>query len=151
MCDLHDIMKIIIYDHTNPYVVLNTHNLYKEYVNLTTEQVAMSNEWYNTIPDHSSSPWLHDNLVYLMDQLSNNCEASFLQQCLDQYEGYPAVQQGSSFLYWIIQHHLMSTSHFAEDRLVQQFMNLKISDIPGENVNTAIALIRGAHCHLKLI
>ena len=140
-------MKIIIYNCTNLYAVLHTHNLYEEYVNVTAEQVTMSNE---CIPDHSSSPWLHDNLVYLMDQLSNSSEASFLQQCLDQYDGYPAVQQGGPLLYCIIQHCLMSTSLFTVNRLVQQITNLKISDTPGENVNTSIGSPPLLRAYLRL-
>jgi hypothetical protein len=140
MFDLHDVMTIVLYDPSDPYTV-TTSNLYNEYMNLTSKQVALSNQWYNTYPDHPTNPWFRDNLVYLLDQLSSNCEPSFLQQCLDLYEGFEPVQQGGPLLYWIIQHQLMSTSRLAVDRLTHQITNLKISNIPGENVDTAIALI----------
>lgn len=148
---LRSVMKILFYDDNDPYNITKMTNLYEKSMNLMVQEVAESNKWYNTIPDHNDTPWYQDKMVYMLDQLSNNCEITFLQRCMDLYDGFEPVQQGGPLLYWIIQHQLMSTSRLAVKRLVQQITHLKILAIPGENVETAVALIRGAYRHVKLI
>lgn len=151
MYDLHDVMKIVFYDEKDPYNITKTVNLYDEFVNVTSQQVAASNKWYMTIPDASVCPWFRDNLTYLFDQLCSNCEPSFLVNCLDQYDGFDESEQGGPLLYWIIQQKLMNSSRTAVERLIQSVKGLNISEIEGENIETAVAQIRGAYRRLKLI
>jgi hypothetical protein len=69
--DMHDVFTVV--KPNTDIVKYETINLYKNYVALTVEEVAASNEWYSTMTEDLHNKCFRQNLNLTHEHLVNNC------------------------------------------------------------------------------
>ena len=91
--------------------------------------------------------WVEDtyvtqNLAYTQQLLENNTESKLWHKCLEQYEEFHEAQRGGPLMLLLILRQIQNTSDKALESLKQKLENLKITDIPGEDIDHVVSLIK---------
>ena len=120
---------------------VKTSDLFVEHTQLTTEQVAASNSWYNVWADDVTHS---DNLKLTQQYLLNNVEEDLAAKTLEDYEEYHPSEQGGPLFFLIMLQNLMSNSREAALHLENKIKTLKISSIKGEDISKVVSHLRGA-------
>ena len=143
--DMHDVIENIVVpiDLRNSSATKNVmFNLFDDHRRLDASMVAASNAWYNLWVDEK---FISDNMTYTFTFLQNNTSEALWNLCLEDYEEYHPVSKGGPLVFFLVPRRLQNSSESAMQNLREQVKNLKIRDIPGENVDVACSLIKAAH------
>jgi hypothetical protein len=126
----------------------NTFNLFTEYQRLHVTQVANSNAWFNM---YCTDSYIKENMTYSYECLLNNTEDKLWEHCVTNYETYSPVQRGGPLMLILLLKEIQDSSETAITFLLQQFKELTISSVPGEDVNEVITTIRSTYDTLKSV
>jgi hypothetical protein len=121
-------------------------DLLPDYAKLDDNIVANSCTWYNMWVQEE---YVQENMAHTYTLLQNNTTESLWNKCLEEYEEYAPSQQGGPLMFFLIICRIQSNSKTAIKHLKKQIKNLKLRDLPGENVNTAISLIKTTYQALE--
>lgn len=146
--DMNDIFTIIKWDSQNGRPI-KVGDLFRDYTNLTIEQVSESNEFYNTHLDHSAMPWIPENMNMTQNYLLNNTETELYRKCLEVFNTYSPAQQGGPLMFKILMDHLEASSVVAAQVLSQAIQNIDIKNYDGEDVSKVVSQVRGVLLRLR--
>jgi hypothetical protein len=146
--DMTDVFTVLIMDPKEPNKLLRTVDLYKDYGNVTEKEVASSNRFYATRVVGENAKLFSQNLQLTHKHLVNNTEPELVTKVNETYSEYPPAERGGPLFFKIMMDKLQNNSEDAAAYLISVVKNLKITDYDGENVNTVVGLIRGAHNRL---
>ena len=148
--DMLDVFRIVM-----PLDVLNSpemaagaipYDLFQHYAKLNIELVALSNHWYCRWADQ---PYFNENLSWSLQMLKANTEPSLWSKCHEEYEAviarYHPNCQGGPLMLIIILKRIINLSAAVMDLLKLKVSTLKISSLPGEDVDVAVALITACY------
>jgi hypothetical protein len=120
--------------------------VFEDYPRLHECHVANSCTWYNR---WVTDEYVHENMVLTLNLLQNNTEESLWNKCYERYEEFEPMQQGGPLMAFLILKLIQDSSEKALEHLKAQLETLKISSIPGEDVEVAVSLIKATHRVLK--
>lgn len=146
--DMTDVFTVLILDPVDPTNLLRTVDLYKDYGNVTEKEVAKSNCFYATRVVGDNAKLFSQNLQLTHKHLVNNTDPELVTKVNETYSEYPPAERGGPLFFKIMMDKLQNNSEDAATYLISVVKNLKITDYDGENVNTVVGLIRGAHNRL---
>jgi hypothetical protein len=117
------------------------YNLFVDHYKLTASQVAISSAWWRhwVAPQHK---FIQQNLTFTVDTLQKNTTDSLWRKVLEDQDEFAEDQQGGPLLLFLILKRIRASSEAALDNLKLQFRNLKIRDIPGEDVDIAVSFVK---------
>jgi hypothetical protein len=124
----------------------NFQDLFAGYSQITEQEVALSNKWYN---EHTVEDYYRQNLQLTFEFFENNCTKGLWEKCLEDYDEFEPEEKGGPLLFIIMMKKLQSHTDSAVQYLINSVKNLKISSFEGENVSRVVSLIRGANKRLK--
>lgn len=142
--DMMDVFTIVVPRdiQNSPETRRETYNLFDDYPKLTPEIVGNSDAYY--------SRWIADdyipenlNLTYTL--VKNNTDERLFNKCLELYDQFHPMQQGGPLILCIILQKVHNASEQHLEHLKDKVERLKIKDIEGENVETAVSLINTAY------
>lgn len=129
-------------DDSNPSSMIN---FFDNYLDITGEQVERSNTAYRFWGDEIAL----ENLNWTQDLLINSCAPDLQHEVANKVYAAPEECRGGPLvLYHIIQLTVKTTDRTAR-AIVNKLQQFKLNKIPGENINTAIAIIRSAVVRLR--
>ena len=146
--DIIDVLTVVVpvdYQHT-PTIETKTYDLLTDYSQLHVTNVAASCGWYNK---WVTSPYIAQNMAFVLTLLQNNTDESLFALCRDQYDEFHPMEQGGPLMFYLILHRIQDSSEQALDQLKIQLEALDISTIPGEDVDQAVTLIKSTYRVLK--
>lgn len=146
MYDMHDVFTVMIIDNDGRSV-LECHDLYTEYPVLTPDDVARSNKWYNQWPKEDT---YRENLNLTYKFFENNCSPSLFEKVSETYDSYTEEEKGGPLFFVIMINAIMSQTEEASLSLQTRLKRLDLKDIPGENVDKAVGLLRAVIRRLKI-
>ena len=121
-------------------------SLFTSYPRLHVDMVANSNMWYHTWAEAS---YFSENLTLTCDVLRKNTADELWLKCLEDYEEYSPAQRGGPLMLFLILRRIQDVSEAAIDHVKTAVVHLKIREIPGENVDKAVSLIKSAYSLFK--
>ena len=143
-CDMLDVFNIVV-----PYDVgktadlrPETYDLFTDYYKLHPDQVANSCGWYNRWAGNS---YIAENMALSFKLLENNMDSTLWTKCLEAYNEYPPMQQGGPLMLSLALRRIQDVSEDAFDNLKGRIRHLKLKDVPGENVDFAVSLIKSTY------
>jgi hypothetical protein len=100
--DMDDVFMIV-----TPYVNVDDEtklrpsytDLFTGYSQLTEEQVARSNAWYN---QHTIEDYYRQNLQLTFEFFENNCTKDLWEKCLEDYDEYEQEEKGGTLFFIIM-------------------------------------------------
>lgn len=146
--DMNDVFTVLKWDERNGKP-MKVGDLFKDYTNLTIEDVAESNVFYNTHLDHNAMPWIPENMNMTQSYLLNNTETELYRKCFEVYNAYSPAQQGGPLMFKILMDHLEASSVVAAQVLSQAIQNIDIKNYDGEDVSKVVSQIRGVLLRLR--
>lgn len=121
-------------------------NYFDHYLSISVEQVERSNQAYRFWGDEIAL----ENLNWTQDLLLNSCESTLHNEVANKIYASPEENRGGPLvLYHIIQLTVKTNDRTAR-AIVNKLQQFKLAKIPGENVNTAIAIVRSAVIRLRV-
>jgi hypothetical protein len=142
--DMANVFTIVVPVDINgsPELHEERYNLFDNYPKLTSELVGNSNAYY--------SQWIEDdyvteNLNLSYNLIKNNTDDSLFNKCLEEYEMFHPMQQGGPLILFLVLKKVHNASEQHLEHLKDKVETLKISDLEGENVDTAVSLINAAY------
>ena len=123
-----------------------TYDLFLDYPRLHEDIVACSNLWFYN--------WLHEsyigeNMNLSFTLLRNNTDDSTWLKCFEDYNDYPPAQQGGPLMLFLILKRIQNVSETALEHLKTKLKNFKIRDLPGEDVDVAVSLVKSTFSALE--
>jgi hypothetical protein len=118
------------------------YNLFDDYPKLTSELAGNSNAYY--------SQWIEDDYVTKSLNLSYNLikyntNDNLFKKYLEEYEMFHPMQRGGPLILFLVLKKVQNASEQHLKYLKDKVETLKISDLEGENVDTAVSLINAAY------
>ena len=104
--------------------------------------IANSNSWYNL---WVNDPYIKENMTLTFTLLRNNTTEGLWNKCLEDYEEYALEQRGGPLMFFLIMSRIQRSNETAMEHLKTQIRNLKVRDIPGEDVEKVVSLIKTTH------
>ena len=146
--DIADCMYVVIpVDVMRSVTIEKTqYTVFEDYPRLHECHVANSCTWYNR---WVTDEYVHENMVLTLNLLQNNTDESLWNKCYERYEEFEPMQQGGPLMAFLILKLIQDSSEKALEHLKAQLETLKISSIPGEDVEVAVSLIKATHRVLK--
>ena len=132
--------------HSSPTLREGEYDLFTHYAKFNADIVANSNAWYNQWVQAS---YISENMTYSLQFLQNNTSESLWNKCLESYEDYSPAQRGGPLMLFLVLKKIQDNSESAIEALKTRVTKLKIRDIPGENVDTAVSLIKSTYSTLQ--
>ena len=126
----------------SPRIKSQTFDLFRDYATLHPAVVANSNAWYNNWVTDST---IRENLTLTFECLTNNTEPTLWSKAFEDHEEYKPFQQGGPLIFLCILKRIMAMSEASISYLQLRVKELKLSDLPGENVDDAVSLIKSTH------
>jgi hypothetical protein len=146
--DILDVFTIVVPTNVlkSPLLTDYYFDLLRDYAKLDDNIVANSCAWYNM---WVQGEYVQENMVHTYTLLQNNTTESLWNKCLEEYKEYAPSQQGGPLMFFLIIGCIQSNSETAIEHLKKQIKNLKLRDLPGENVDTAVSLIKTTYQALE--
>ena len=142
--DCIEVFTIVVPEdvHSSPRVHPTTFDLFSDYATLHPAMIANSNAWYN---NWVTDPAIRENLGICFETFRNNTDASLWSKAYEDHEEFAPFQQGGPLVFYFILKRIMDVSESSIQYLQKRIKALKLSDLPGENVDDAVSLIKSAH------
>ena len=83
--------------------------------------------------------------------LQNNVDERLWLKALEECEEFSPLQQGGPLMLQLILKRIQNSSESSCEHIKTQLMHLNISKIPGENVETAVSIIKSSLRPLSLV
>ena len=146
--DMIDVFTIVIPsgDVTKTGDVLEFVSLFAACPRLHASIIANSNTWCNLWTD---APYIGENLNFSYDMLRKNTDDDLWLKCQEDYDDYAPVQRGGPLMLFLILRRIQDVSESAIDHVKKSLMSLKMRDLPGEDVDKVVSLIKSAHALFK--
>ena len=142
MIDVFTIVSPKDVNDSNELLDTDAFDLFENYQVLHITQVANSNAWFKL---YCTPAYIRENMGYILQCLENNTEETLWEHCYRIYKEYPEIQQGGPLMFVIIVKQIQNSSETAIEDLLKNFRTLKISDIPGENVNEMVIKLQSVY------
>ena len=144
MHDCIDVFTIVIPsgDITSDPGVREVTSLFTSYPRLHVDIVANSNTWYHT---WTMDKCYAENLNFTYEMLRKNTADDLWLKCQEDYEEFSPAQRGGPLMLFLILRRIQDVSEAAIDHVKAAVVHLKIREIPGENVDKAVSLIKSAY------
>ena len=121
-------------------VPLSPTNLLKHYKGIGEEEVRVSNRYYAQY----GADYAVENLAWSGDRILNTCEEPLRNKILEGLVGVDAMEMGGSLVLKMMLDIIMDVDDSALRGLTQSLQTLRLKDVPGENVCTAVSYLKGA-------
>jgi len=146
--DIYDVMCIVIPVDVlkTPIIETTKFDLFDDYNKLHIAHVTNSNVWYNTWIQES---YIRENMTLTYQCVQSNCDEALFLRCREQYDEFEPVQQGGPLLLLLVLKAIQDSSDQALEYLISQLKILKISKLPGEDIEQAVTLIKSTYRVLK--
>jgi len=146
--DMYDVFTIVIPagSVTDSPAVSELVSLFDAYPRLHADIIANSNTWYHL---WSTATYLAENMNFSYEMLRRNTDDDLWLKCQEDYEEYAPVQRGGPLMLFLILRRIQDVSEAAIGHVKQSLKSLKITDIPGEDVDKVVSLIKSAHSLFK--
>jgi hypothetical protein len=145
MCDVFTIMLPVDVS-KSAETQEQTFSLFEDYPRLSVSFVANSNQWWRR---YVNAPWIAENMEFSYDLLQNNTTPSLWSKALEDYDDFAPNQRGGPLMLYLILARIQNTSETSLDNLRLRLKNLKISEIPGEDVEIVVSMIKSTYSALK--
>ena len=127
-----------------------TYNLFEDYPVLHPAQVANSNAWCNTWVQtdpqcRSQTSPTHENLQITYEFIKKNTDTGLIAKAVEEHNEYLPVQQGGPLLLYLVLKKMLDVSETSLEYLRKRVKAIKLSELPGENVEEAVSLIKSTH------
>lgn len=122
-----------------------TKNLYKEYATLTQHQVSGSCYWYNVYASGEARKIFRDNNRLTYEYMIEHVSQELHEKVMETYIRYSAEYRGGPLYFKIMMDTLVTNTETLSEQIIKEIKGYKISDIPGENISTAVSHLR-SHC-----
>lgn len=144
--DCLDVFRIIFHDGpAHPYIIHEpVYDLFDKYPELTAQQVADSCKWYRLYCDHSTQPWILENLQASYEFLKANCSDELWKAVYNEYKEHLVQEQGGPLLLHYILTAVQQNNDTVLTNVVSRIKKLKMTDIRGEDVGVIVRLIKSA-------
>jgi hypothetical protein len=141
--DMYDVFTIVIPvgNVTDSAAVGELVSLFDAYPRLHADIIANSNTWYHL---WSTAAYLAENMNFSYEMLRRNTDDDLWLKCQEDYEEYAPVQRGGPLMLFLILRRIQDVSEAAIGHVKQSLKSLKITDIPGEDVDKVVSLIKSA-------
>ena len=116
-------------------VSLEPTNLLKNYKGINEEDVRTSNPYYSQY----RSDYSVENLAWTNDRLLNTCEEPLRNKILERLVGVNAMEIDGLLVLKLMFDIIMYVNDSALRALTQSLQTLRLKDVPGENVCTAVS------------
>ena len=142
-CDIVEVFTIVVPTdvHNSSQILKETYDLFRDYATLHPAMVANSNAWCNA---WVAEPTIRENLKITFEMLRNNTDAELWSKAYEDHEEFNPVQQGGPLMLFFILKRIIDVSESSITGLQQRIKTLKLTDLPGENVDEAVSLIKSA-------
>ncbi len=88
-------------------------------------------------------------MTYSLTFLQANTNDSLWLKCREAYDDFDPAQRGGPLMLFLLLKKIQDNSESAIESLKARVTRLKLRDIPGENVDTAVSLIRSTYAALE--
>jgi Zinc knuckle len=122
----------------------NRYDMRENALAATEIQVRASNAYYNLYGQNYDV----QNLVWSQELLENSCEGDLRDKVMESILQVPVHERGGPLFYRIMMGLITSSTAEATRAMVNRITSLKIRDIAGENIDSAVSTIRAAMQHL---
>ena len=150
-CYTHDILEVFTIvvpedANTTSRISERTYDLFTDHAKLHPTVVANSNAWYNL---WVRSPAVRENLLITLDLVRNNVDPKLWSQAFEDHNEFTPVQRGGPLVLFFVLKRALDVSETSMQYLLTRVKALKISSLPGENVDEAVSLIKSVYTALK--
>ena len=121
-------------------VPLDPTSLLKNFKGIGEEEVRASNSYYARY----GSVYSVENLAWSNDRLLNTCEEPLRNKILEGLVGVDPIELGGPLVLKLMLDIIMDVDDSALRALTQSLQTLRLKDVPGENVCTAVSYLKGA-------
>ena len=119
-----------------------TIDLFRMYLSVTTDQVAISCFWYNCWTDVVVQPWHRENLHLSYLMLKNHTEHQMHTKVSEAYDKYDPRCHGGPLYFKLLMDLLVADLQGVADAILKHISTFKICDLKGEDVSKAVTLLR---------
>lgn len=149
--DLTCVVDILKFDPNHPRDVSkhSSINLLEHMESVTARDVANSNKFIRKYVDHTKAGYLEYALGIMLNFMQNNCDDELNAKVLEEYSQYPEEEQGGNLYLFHALHLIYHNSEQECLALSNTLVNLKITDIPGEDVTSFVTKYRAGMTFLK--
>jgi len=149
--DLMCVLEILKYNKNYPRdsSQYSSVNMIERLESITAQEVADSNRFIRLYVDHARAGYLELALAVTLNFMQANCDDELNAKVLEEYNQYDEEEQGGNlylFLALSLIYHDSETECLA---LANTVTELKITDIPGEDVTLFVTKYRAALTFLK--
>ena len=141
--DMHNVFKILLLDPSDPdeKTIIGTKDLYTEFSEISVEEVAASNRFYNqwAAEDHFSQ-----NLRLTYAYFQSNVSEELYEKAFETYDEFSSVEKGGPLFFIIMMNLLLSNTEEAAATLQERVKSFKLTNLPGEDISRAVSLLKGA-------
>ena len=139
--DIGDVMEVLVPIDLTKSCALEetTFNVLDDYPILHPAQVANSISYLRLWVEDT---YVTQNLAYTHQLIENNTDSKLWHKCLEQYDEFHEAQRGGPLMLLLILRQIQNTSDKALESLKAKLENLKITDIPGEDIDRVVSLIK---------
>jgi len=146
--DFADVFWVVRYPKDAP-TPTTQHNLFEEYMTITPEEVARSNEWYRKYVDSQAHPWIEENLQLGDTLLQNNMTEGLWQEIQTDYVKYPVSQRGGPLIFILAMQAMQRNDDQCLTNLASTVKHMKLSEQDGEDVDEVCNLVMGGLKRLR--
>jgi hypothetical protein len=146
--DIYNVMIVVIPVNVQRSAAIECqrYNVLDDYMRLHLSHVANSVAWFNM---WSADMATLENLQLTYTLLQNNIDPGLWGKVTEALEDYVPVQRGGPLAFAICLRLIHDSSEQALDHLRLQVKKIAIRDIPGEDVEQVVSLIKSTHKVLK--
>ena len=116
--------------------------LFDAHPRLTPDVVANSCYWYNR---YVAQEYVRENMTLTFKLLQNNTDEELWTKTLEEYNRYTPIQRGGPLMLILLLKRIRNSSETAITHLLDQLKKLKISELPGENVDRAVSMVTSTY------
>ena len=139
--DIGDVMEVLVPKDVRNSSELEdiTYNVLTDYSVLHPIQVANHITYLRIWVE---DPYVPQNLAYTLQLIENNTDSRLWHKCLEQYEEFHEAQRGGPLMLLLILRQIQNTSDKALESLKAKLEGLNITEIPGEDIDHVVSLIK---------
>jgi Zinc knuckle len=119
-----------------------TLDLYRQYISIKVNVVALSNYVYSSWMDPHQQPWHRENLKLTYEMLVNHTEHGLHVKIMELYDKFPPEYQGGPLYFKILMDLMVSDLQSVAEAVLHHMKAYKIRDTKGEDVSKAVTLLR---------
>ena len=123
----------------SPAIHEKTHNVLHDYATLHVAMVANDTTW---IQNWIKSKAMSENIALTLDFLRNNTSVELWGKAYEEHQEYRAYQQGGPLMLFLIMKRILDVSEASIQALVLRIKEMKLSKMPGEDVEEAASMIK---------